>query len=116
MSPRAWDDRIRDILEAIDEIARFTEGQTLAEFAADARTIKAVLADFSIIGEAARHVPDEVRAIDPSIPWDLMNAMRNKIVHIYFGIEPGIVWQTIRNDLPELRRKLQALLDGRAGT
>lgn len=52
------------------------------------------------------------RLILPSVA---MNAMRNKIVYNCFGIEPGIVRQTVRNDLPELRRKLQALLDARAG-
>jgi uncharacterized protein with HEPN domain len=57
--PRNWKMRIEDILEAIDEIASFTHGMTFETFAADRRTVRAVLYDFVIIGEAARHIPSE---------------------------------------------------------
>lgn len=53
MSPRAWPFRVRDILDAVVEIRSFAAGMTQAQFASDARTRKAVLADFIIIGEAA---------------------------------------------------------------
>lgn len=111
MSPRHWRDRAADIIEAIEEIQGFIGAMTTEQFAADAKTIKAVLANFSIIGEAANHLPSEVTARAPDIEWKLIRRMRNIIVHSYFGVDLAIVWQTIGEDLPELSREVQRLLN-----
>ncbi len=111
MSPRVWQDRLRDILEAIEEILEFTKDMDCDAFAADAKTRKAVLADFAIIGEAATHIPEEVSTTHPEAPWRSMRDMRNVVVHAYFQIEPAIVWETIRTDLPELAVQLRSILD-----
>ena len=110
MSPREWRERAADILEAITEIQCFVANMTREQFAADAKTVKAVLADFAIIGEAANHLPPDVTALAPDIEWKLIRRMRNIIVHSYFGIDLGVVWQTIGEDLPELGRELRRLL------
>jgi uncharacterized protein with HEPN domain len=107
---RAWAQRARDILEAMAEIRSFITGQTYEQFASDARTLKAVLADFGIIGEAARHIPEELQRKYPEIEWRKMRDMRNVIVHVYFGIKPEIVWATIQNDFAVLERQLQQLI------
>jgi len=107
---REWRERISDMLAAIDEIFEFVQGQTSASFAVDAKTLKAVLANFAIMGEAVAQVPEEVRARHPAIAWRQIRDMRNLVVHVYFAIEPGIVWDTIQTDLPELRRQLLAVL------
>jgi uncharacterized protein with HEPN domain len=106
---RRWQDRVSDIIDAVEEIERFVDGFDLSRFAGDARTIKAVLANFQIIGEAASHVPEQVQLAHPGIPWRQMRAMRNLIVHVYFAAEPAIVWQTVRQDLPGLASKLRAV-------
>jgi uncharacterized protein with HEPN domain len=80
------------------------------QFLGDAKTLKAVAADLTIIGEAARHVPDAVVQADPEIPWALMRGMRNRIVHGYYQVDPVIVWDTCQNDLPPLVDPLQNLL------
>ena len=69
MSPRDWKDRIHDTLEAVEEIFTFTEGMDESAFASDAKTQKAVLANFAIIGEAATHLPEEVTNRYPDVPW-----------------------------------------------
>lgn len=116
MSPdraaRAWPARVRDILDAIDEINRFVAGMDRAAFIADPKTLKAVLADFQIIGEATAHIPRDIQDMHPSVPWKLMRQMRNVVVHVYFAIEPVIVWQTIQDNLPGLRLQLAAILRG----
>jgi len=108
--PRRWQDRLRHIVAAAEEILSFTACMDLEAFAADPRTQKAVLADFAIIGEAARHLPDEVCDAHPDIPWQDMRDMRNFVVHVYFSVEPAVVWDTIRNDLPGLAQALRALV------
>lgn len=110
MSSREWPDRIRDIIDAIAETQYFTRGMNLDTFRADARTVKAVELNFIIIGEAARAVPDEIQKANPSVPWQLMRSMRNRMVHIYFHVDPAILWKTVQDDLPVLLPHLEALL------
>ena len=111
MSPRFWEDRLRDTLEAVEEIFEFTSGMDASALAADAKTLKAVLANFAIIGEAATHLPEEVTNRYPDVPWRAMRTMRNFVIHAYFSVEPAIVRETIRSDLPDLAARLRAILD-----
>jgi uncharacterized protein with HEPN domain len=90
VSPRSWEARLRDILDAVDEILDFTAGMDEDSLAADAKTLKAVLADFAIIGEAATHLPEEVTDSHPGLPWRSMRAMRNLVIHAYFHVEPAL--------------------------
>ena len=61
MSPRAWRERIRDILDAVAEITAFTQGIAFDTFRYDTKTMRAVELDFIIIGEAASHIPEDVK-------------------------------------------------------
>jgi uncharacterized protein with HEPN domain len=110
MSSRDWKTRITDILKAIEEILELTEGMTPAQFAQDIRTAKAVLYNLAIIGEAARHVPPEVQAAWPALPWREMSDMRNVVIHHYFGVDPDILWETIRQELSPLIPLLREML------
>jgi uncharacterized protein with HEPN domain len=111
MSAREWPDRVRDIIDAIAEIQYFTRGMNLDSFRADARTIKAVELNFIIIGEASGAIPDDIRAANPAVPWQLMRSMRNRMVHLYFHIDPAILWKTVQDDLPQLLPHLENLLN-----
>lgn len=111
MSPRKWPRRIEDILDAVEEIQSFVQGLTYGEFCTDAKTIKAVAADLAVIGEAAGHIPEDIVFAHPDIPWPLMKAMRNRIVHVYFDVDPRIIWDTIQQDLPPLIEPLRKLLE-----
>jgi len=110
MSPRGWQDRIRDILEAIAEIQKFTSGMDYQNFKDDDKSIRAVEMNFIIIGEAANQIPEEIEEKYSSIPWSLMRAMRNRIVHVYFRVDEKLMWDTIQNDLPPLVPELEKLL------
>ncbi len=66
--------------------------------------------NFIIIGEAASQIPDEVEEQYPEIPWHLMRAMRNRIVHAYFSVDQKLMWDTVQNDLPLLIPILKKLL------
>ncbi len=100
MSPRDWRDRVRDILEAIAEIQRFTHNMDYQRFKGDDKTIRAVEMNFIIIGEAANQIPEEVEETYTTIPWSLMRAMRNRIVHVYFKVDQKLMWDTVQKDLP----------------
>jgi uncharacterized protein with HEPN domain len=102
MPPRDWALRITDILDSIAAIREFTAGMDYAAFTRDRKTIDAVLRNFTVIGEAARYVPDDVTATFPEIPWQDMRDMRNILMHQYFGVNLRIVWDTIQVNLPPL--------------
>jgi uncharacterized protein with HEPN domain len=110
VSPRGWQDRIRDILAAIAEIQKFTSGMNYEVFKEDDKSIRAVEMNFIIIGEAANQIPEAVEEKYTTIPWSLMRAMRNRIVHIYFKVDEKLMWDTIQNDLPPLIPELEKLL------
>ena len=110
MSPRDWKDRIRDILDAIAEILKFTRGMDFESFRKDDKTIRSVEMNFIIIGEAANQIPDEIEEKHTEIPWSLMRAMRNRIVHVYFKGDEKLMWDTVQNDLPPLIPELEKLL------
>lgn len=85
----------------------------IAAFEKDTRTQDAVIRSIEIVGEAA----NKVRTADPAfaarfpeVPWDLMYGMRNRIVHDYFEVDLQVVWQTVQQDLPVLRRQIEELV------
>lgn len=91
MPSRSLSNRIRDILNAIDEIQGFTQGMTLQDFQADLKTVKAVLYNMAIIGEAARNLPPDVEELYPEIPWVDVRGIRNVVIHEYFQVNLEII-------------------------
>ena len=79
-------------------------------FREDDKSIRSVEMNFIIIGEAANQIPEEIEEKYSEIPWSLMCAMRNRIVHVYFKIDEKVMWNTIQNDLPPLKSMLEKLL------
>jgi len=73
--------RIKDILEAIARIERYTNEMNIIEFERDEKTVDAVIRNFTVIGEAAARVPKEERDHYSAIPWDKIIGMRNFLVH-----------------------------------
>jgi uncharacterized protein with HEPN domain len=109
--PRSWRIRIDDIVAAIDAILQYTAGMDRAGFAADRRTVDAVVRNLIIIGEAAGHVPDDVVAANTQIPWGRMRGLRNLAVHEYFGVDTDVLWDTVTGNLPRVLPDLRRLLD-----
>lgn len=111
MTPRDWKLRVQDILQAIAEIQTFTAGMTFEEFQADTKTIRAVIADITILGEAANSIPADVQAQYPEVPWTEIRGIRNIVVHEYFQVQLDVLWRTIQDSLPPLVPQLQAMLE-----
>jgi uncharacterized protein with HEPN domain len=62
-----------------------------------------------LIGEAASRIPEAVRNAHPEIPWRLVIATRNRLIHGYLGIDDDTLWSIIRSDVPALLGRLRAL-------
>lgn len=107
---RTYEDYINDIVEAIALIEEFTEGMEFEDFERDRKTQFAVIRALEVIGEAAKAIPTEFKVKHPEIPWREMSRMRDKLIHAYFGVDLRVVWKTIKEDIPELSKKLRKIL------
>ena len=108
---RKWKFRIRHILEAVTKIQQYVQGMDFIEFCGDSKTVDAVVRNLFILGEATRHIPPEIEEAYPEVPWVEMRAMRNIVAHEYDRVDMGLVWDTIRTDLPPLVASLEAVVE-----
>ncbi|HIJ67106.1 MAG TPA: DUF86 domain-containing protein [Planctomycetes bacterium] len=102
---------LRDILSALEAIEAFVEDMDFDSFRDDDKTTSAVIRKFEVIGEASKNVPDPIKAQYPSIPWKEMAGMRDRLIHFYFGIDYGLVWETIKNRIPAIKPLLSRILN-----
>ena len=102
--------RVRHILDAAQEAVAFAQGQTRESLEADHMRALAITRLLEIVGEAATTVSMELRAAHPEIPWRVMAATRNRLIHAYFNVDLQIVLATTQSDLPPLILDLEALL------
>ncbi len=94
--------RLEDILTAALRIQSYTAGMSAEEFLADLKTTDAVIRNFEVMGEAARHLDDEFVATHAEVAWREVRGFRNILAHAYFGVDVAILWQTVRDDVPRL--------------
>ena len=99
------------ILDAIEKIETYLTGQTYESFATNNMIIDAVVRELEIIGEATNHLSDLLRESHPEIPWRDAIDMRDILIHEYFGVRTHLVWDTCKEDLPELKKLIDDLLD-----
>jgi uncharacterized protein with HEPN domain len=97
-------------VDAAREAARFMETRTKDDLATDRILLLALVKEVEIIGEAAGRISSETRTLLPAIPWNDIVAMRNRLIHGYFDVDPSIVWATLTLNLPELIAPIEALL------
>ncbi len=102
---------VRDMLGCAEAVLEYTSGLDMASFVADRRTYDATLRNVQLIGEAATHVPRDVRDTYPGIPWQAMIGTRNRLTHAYLHISDAILWSIIQDSVPSLATHLRRLLE-----
>jgi uncharacterized protein with HEPN domain len=101
--PRDYRLYLEDILDAIDRIQVYTQGASFDTLQNNSMLQDAILHNLEIIGEAAKHVPDDLKIKSSEVEWRKIAGMRDVIAHEYFGISLEIVWDILQNKLPDLR-------------
>jgi uncharacterized protein with HEPN domain len=99
------------IQEAIESIEDYLEGVSYEEFVSSKMMIDAVVRELEIIGEASNNLSNEFRRQHTDVLWRRMKDMRNFLIHEYFGVNTKVVWDTCKNDLPQLKSFIEKFLD-----
>jgi len=97
---------IEHILESIEDIESFSKGLSKNNLTKNKVNQYAVIRAIEIIGEAVKNLPMDFRNKYSDIPWTKITGMRDKLMHHYFGINLEIVWKVIKEDVPDLKKKL----------
>lgn len=93
------------IRDAIEKVGQYTKDLSYADFAKRNVVFDAVMMQMMVIGEAVHSLSEEFKEVRHNMPWHQAVGLRNKTAHGYFDINPKIVWDTIKNDLPELKKQ-----------
>lgn len=101
---------LNDILEAVAKIEKY-ESEGKRKFVADELIQVWMIHQFQVIGEAANKISDDVKSKASSVRWREIVAMRNFIVHEYFGIDKDEIWNTIKKDIPILKKEITKLIN-----
>lgn len=104
---REWRFYLDDMILFAEKVMRYTAGLDQAAFVGNPLVYDATLRNLELIGEAATHVPDEVRTLHRQVPWRLVVATRNRLIHGYLGIDNDTLWSIVVSEVPILPVQLR---------
>ena len=108
--PKNYKVYLQDIKEATAKIEKYTKNLSFQEFKNNDLVIDAVVRNLEIIGEAAKKLPDQAKQKATDIEWKKIAGLRDILIHEYFGVDLEIIWDIIKNKLPELNKKVNQIL------
>lgn len=103
--------RLEDIQQAARRIQRFVADVEAATFRRDDKLQSAVIFQLLIIGEATKHLSEDLQSAYEEVPWSKMARMRDRLIHGYFDMDVEIVWTTVTRDIPVLLDDLERIMD-----
>ncbi|SDE57838.1 Uncharacterized conserved protein, contains HEPN domain [Thermus arciformis] len=99
------------MLEACEKVMRYTEGLDFHVFVRNELVYDAVLRNLEVLGEAAKKVPDSVRARYPSVEWRAIAGLRDVLAHAYFALDEATLWDIVAQKVPALAGALWQILE-----
>jgi uncharacterized protein with HEPN domain len=102
---------LQHILDECIYLLKEGDDYTFEDFLNDERLIRAICRSLEIIGEASSRIHPDIKAKYPIISWREMSDIRNKIIHHYFGVDYDIVWDTVKNNIPQLKEWIEIIID-----
>jgi len=108
--PRAYKAYLKDILDAIRKIEKYTKAISFDDFVVDELIKDGVVRNLEVIGEAVKNIPEDIKDKKPEVEWKKIAGLRDILIHNYFGIDEDIVWDAVKNKLPGLKEKINGIL------
>lgn len=106
---RAWQFYVDHMIGCAEKVIAYTDGLDQARLVRSGLHYDATVRNLELIGEAPTHVPHSVRGANPQIPWRLIIATRNRLIHSYLGIDKDTLWSIVQDDIPALLPQLRDL-------
>ncbi|MFA6423028.1 MAG: DUF86 domain-containing protein [Patescibacteria group bacterium] len=103
--------RLLHIRDSIEKIFEYSNEITFDEFAKNNKDYDAILMRIIVIGESVNELGNEFKEQYHDLPWHQAVGLRNQIAHGYIDIKPEIIWDTVKSDLPELKKQVDQILD-----
>ena len=101
---------VEHILESMEWIEKYTKNTSENDFIKSTQTQDSVIRRLEIIGEAIGNFPEEIKKEHLNIRWNEISGMRNFLIHEYFGVDLHLVWNTIKNDIPKLKKQMKKII------
>jgi len=105
--PKQYKIYFDDILDASTKIEGYVKGLSYEEFVKNSLVVDGVIRNLAIIGEAVKKIPSEVKKKCADIEWKKIAGLRDIIVHKYSAVNLKIIWDIVKNKLPELRKSIK---------
>lgn len=102
MRSRNYSLYLDDIRHSCERVIVYTSGMTKEVLLGDEKTYDAILRHLTIIGEAVKQIPPEIRALHPSVEWTQIGRFRDVVVHHYFGLKEEVIWEIVESKVPSL--------------
>lgn len=106
---REWRFYLDDMIGFAEKVVSYSDGMNQPHFIASGLNYDATVRNLELIGEAATHIPDNVRQAYPQIPWRMIIATRNRLIHGYLGIDNDTLWSIIQDEIPTLLAELHRI-------
>ena len=107
---KKYEEFLHHILDEAEYLLKHSENIDLEEFLEDETLKRAFVRSLEIIGEAVKKLPDDFKNKHTDIEWKKIAGMRDKLIHKYFGVDHYIVWDIVKNHIPELKKKIEEIL------
>lgn len=102
---------LRHIFEECQFILNATSDITKDQLLENEVMKRAIVRSLEIIGEASKKIPADIKEKWSTISWKNMAGMRDRLIHDYMGINYFIVWDVVRNKIPELEKQIAAVIN-----
>ncbi|HEV7586497.1 MAG TPA: DUF86 domain-containing protein [Longimicrobium sp.] len=107
-----WRDYLLHIAGEAEYLRRTSAGVSAEAFLADETLQRAFVRSLQVIGEATKKLPDDFRAAHPEVQWSSLARMRDRLIHGYFGVDYQLVWDVVKNKIPELSEAVDRMFLG----
>ena len=109
--PKSHNDLLHHILDEVNFLIDESNSLTEDDFVQDEKSKRAFTRSIEIIGEASKQISIEVKEAYPDVKWRAMARMRDRLIHHYFGVDYGLVWDTVMEDIPLLKEQITQIIE-----